>query len=39
MKVHLKAILRKVKAGNRTQVAMWAQEHMTFARCPKVAVA
>ena len=31
MKVHLKAILRKVKADNRTQAALWALEHMAFA--------
>jgi two-component system nitrate/nitrite response regulator NarL len=28
IKVHVKAILRKVKAGNRTQAAMWAQQHL-----------
>jgi two-component system, NarL family, nitrate/nitrite response regulator NarL len=28
VKVHVKAILRKVKAANRTQAAMWAQQHM-----------
>jgi two-component system nitrate/nitrite response regulator NarL len=28
VKVHLKAILRKVNAANRTQAAMWAQQHM-----------
>lgn len=28
IKVHIKAILRKVKAANRTQAAMWAQQHM-----------
>ncbi len=28
VKVHLKGILRKVKAANRTQAAMWAQQHM-----------
>ncbi|MBL0408470.1 response regulator transcription factor [Microvirga aerilata] len=31
VKVHLKAILRKVKAANRTQAAMWAQQHMNLA--------
>jgi two-component system, NarL family, nitrate/nitrite response regulator NarL len=31
VKVHLKAILRKVKADNRTQAALWALEHMAFA--------
>jgi two-component system nitrate/nitrite response regulator NarL len=29
VKVHIKAILRKVKAANRTQAAMWAQQHMS----------
>jgi two-component system nitrate/nitrite response regulator NarL len=28
IKVHIKAILRKVKAANRTQAAMWAQQHL-----------
>jgi two-component system nitrate/nitrite response regulator NarL len=28
VKVHLKGILRKIKAANRTQAAMWAQQHM-----------
>jgi two-component system, NarL family, nitrate/nitrite response regulator NarL len=28
IKVHVKAILRKVKAPNRTAAAMWAQQHM-----------
>jgi two-component system, NarL family, nitrate/nitrite response regulator NarL len=28
IKVHVKAILRKVKAANRTQAAMWAQQHL-----------
>ena len=28
VKVHVKAILRKVKVSNRTQAAMWAQEHL-----------
>jgi two-component system nitrate/nitrite response regulator NarL len=31
VKVHIKAILRKVKAANRTQAAMWAQQHMNLA--------
>jgi two-component system nitrate/nitrite response regulator NarL len=31
VKVHVKAILRKVKAANRTQAAMWAQQHMNSA--------
>ncbi len=30
IKVHLKAILRKVRAANRTQAAMWAQQHMNL---------
>jgi two-component system nitrate/nitrite response regulator NarL len=28
VKVHLKSILRKVQAANRTQAAMWAREHL-----------
>jgi two-component system, NarL family, nitrate/nitrite response regulator NarL len=28
VKVHIKAILRKVQAANRTQAAMWAQKHL-----------
>ena len=28
VKVHVKAILRKVKVSNRTQAAMWAQRHV-----------
>ena len=28
IKVHVKAILRKVKVANRTQAAMWAQQHL-----------
>ena len=28
VKVHVKAILRKVKVSNRTQAAMWAQQHL-----------
>ncbi|MBL0408579.1 response regulator transcription factor [Microvirga aerilata] len=31
IKVHLKAILRKVRAANRTQAAMWAQQHLSLA--------
>jgi two-component system nitrate/nitrite response regulator NarL len=31
VKVHIKAILRKVRAANRTQAAMWAQHHMNYA--------
>jgi two-component system nitrate/nitrite response regulator NarL len=33
VKVHIKSILRKVKAANRTQAAMWAQEHLELAGC------
>jgi two-component system, NarL family, nitrate/nitrite response regulator NarL len=39
VKVHLKAILRKVRAENRTQAAMWAQEPMAFALSADVAAA
>jgi two-component system, NarL family, nitrate/nitrite response regulator NarL len=28
VKVHIKSILRKVQAANRTQAAMWAQKHL-----------
>jgi two-component system nitrate/nitrite response regulator NarL len=28
VKVHIKAILKKVQAANRTQAAMWAQQHL-----------
>jgi two-component system, NarL family, nitrate/nitrite response regulator NarL len=31
VKVHIKAILRKVKVANRTQAAMWAQQHLNSA--------
>jgi two-component system, NarL family, nitrate/nitrite response regulator NarL len=31
VKVHVKAILRKVKVTNRTQAAMWAQQHLNLA--------
>ncbi|MDF2812945.1 MAG: hypothetical protein K0S56_3976, partial [Microvirga sp.] len=27
VKVHVKAILRKIQVANRTQAAMWAVEH------------
>ena len=33
VKVHLKRILRKLKAANRTQAALWATEHSTFVDC------
>ncbi|QRM32115.1 response regulator transcription factor [Microvirga sp. VF16] len=39
VKVHIKAILRKVRAENRTQAAIWAQEHMAFAPSTDAAVA
>jgi two-component system nitrate/nitrite response regulator NarL len=29
VKVHVKAILKKVKVSNRTQAAMWAQQHVS----------
>ncbi|MBM6596397.1 LuxR C-terminal-related transcriptional regulator [Microvirga pudoricolor] len=29
VKVHMKAIMRKIGASNRTQAAMWANEHLT----------
>jgi two-component system nitrate/nitrite response regulator NarL len=32
VKVHIKAILRKVKASNRTQAAMWATGHLGFSQ-------
>jgi two-component system nitrate/nitrite response regulator NarL len=32
VKVHIKAILRKVKATNRTQAAMWATGHLNFSQ-------
>jgi two-component system nitrate/nitrite response regulator NarL len=32
VKVHIKAILRKVKASNRTQAAMWATGHLSFSQ-------
>jgi two-component system, NarL family, nitrate/nitrite response regulator NarL len=38
VKVHVKAILRKVKAANRTQAAMWAAEHMNSRASPGRAV-
>jgi two-component system nitrate/nitrite response regulator NarL len=28
VKVYIKSILRKVQAANRTQAAMWAQQHL-----------
>jgi two-component system nitrate/nitrite response regulator NarL len=27
VKVHLKSVLRKINAGNRTQAAVWAMNH------------
>jgi two-component system nitrate/nitrite response regulator NarL len=29
IKVHVKALLRKIGAANRTQAAMWAAEHLS----------
>jgi two-component system nitrate/nitrite response regulator NarL len=29
VKVHIKAILRKISVRNRTQAAVWAQSHLT----------
>jgi two-component system, NarL family, nitrate/nitrite response regulator NarL len=34
VKVHIKSILRKVRAGNRTQAAMWAREHLAMENQP-----
>jgi two-component system, NarL family, nitrate/nitrite response regulator NarL len=34
IKVHVKAILRKIGAANRTQAAMWATEHLSRRRDP-----
>jgi two-component system nitrate/nitrite response regulator NarL len=34
IKVHVKAILRKIGAANRTQAAMWATEHLPPRRDP-----
>ncbi len=34
IKVHVKAILRKIGAANRTQAAMWATEHLPRRRDP-----
>jgi two-component system nitrate/nitrite response regulator NarL len=31
VKVHIKAILRKIRAQNRTQAAMWATTHLNSA--------
>jgi two-component system nitrate/nitrite response regulator NarL len=28
IKVHIKSLLRKIHAANRTQAAMWAQQHL-----------
>ena len=35
VKVHIKAILRKVKVANRTQAAMWVQQHLELASSNK----
>jgi two-component system nitrate/nitrite response regulator NarL len=35
VKVHIKSILRKIRAANRTQAAMWAQQHLQMkVECP-----
>ncbi len=40
VKVHIKAILRKAKAANRTQAAMWANQHFGLgSNSPEVALA
>ncbi len=36
VKVHMKAILRKVPCSNRTQVAIWALEHIDVFRAPRM---
>jgi len=36
VKVHMKAILRKVPCSNRTQVAIWALEHIDVFRGPRM---
>lgn len=36
VKVHMKAILRKVACSNRTQVAIWALEHGDILRAPEL---
>ena len=36
VKVHMKAILRKVPCSNRTQVAIWALEHIDLFRAPRM---
>jgi two-component system nitrate/nitrite response regulator NarL len=38
VKVHIKAILRKAKAANRTQAAMWATQHLSFDNNPREAL-
>jgi DNA-binding NarL/FixJ family response regulator len=37
VKVHMKAILRKVPCSNRTQVAIWALEHGDVVHAPRMA--
>ncbi|MEQ8356159.1 MAG: response regulator transcription factor [Kiloniellaceae bacterium] len=42
VKVHMKSLLRKIKAGNRTQAAIWALNHglgpgLPFGRAPETA--
>ena len=36
VKVHMKAILRKVPCSNRTQVAIWALAHIDVFRAPRM---
>ena len=36
VKVHVKAILRKIQVANRTQAAMWAVEHMSSRQAKKL---
>ena len=37
VKVHVKAILRKIGVANRTQAAMWASQHLGHEECTAVA--
>jgi two-component system nitrate/nitrite response regulator NarL len=39
VKVHIKAILKKAKAANRTQAAMWATQHLSFDSSSREALA
>jgi two-component system nitrate/nitrite response regulator NarL len=38
IKVHVKAILRKIRVANRTQAAVWATEHLPRQAEPSVYV-